>query len=295
MDRRILEPLALSGLVAIAVGLGVLIWRWSPIYAGHPSYLIFYSLVILLGVGGVTAVFRRESPRRPVRSMFQAIGLVVLGFVAWWLAPFPADQVAVDALTDPEGYAVTESASSIVLEPDAVRSGVILTFYPGARIDARAYGHILSRLARSGHQVNLLKPPLGIGILVFGVTRPDDATTWVVGGHSLGGVAASSVGDGAEGLLLWASFPGSDISDRTGLEVSSIYGSADTFATSSDIAASESNLPEQTVFVSIEGGIHSFFGDYGIQPGDGEPSIGRDEAQGEIVAASLELFDSADG
>jgi hypothetical protein len=295
MRLRILEPLALAGLVAISVAVSVLVWRWSPIRAGHPSYLIFYSVVILLGVGGVTMVLRRQVPQRGARSTFGAMGLVVLGFAAWWLSPFPADRVAVAALVDPEGYRVTESASSIVLEPDAARSGVSLTFYPGARIDARAYGHILGPLARGGHEVTIIKPPVGIALLVFGVTRPENTVTWVVGGHSLGGVAASEVDDGAEGLLLWASFPASDNSGRTGTEVTSIYGTADTFATSSDVAASVSNLPEETVFVAVEGGIHSFFGDYGIQPGDGEPSISRDEAQGQIVTASLELLRRAGG
>lgn len=293
MGRRILEPPALSGLVAMAVAVGVLIWRWSPITAGHPSYLIFYSLVILLGAVGIGMVLRRPGPRRPVLSTMGAIGLVILGFAAWWLAPFPADQVAVQALSHPQGYAVSDSASAIVLEPDGDVTGGGLTFLPGARVDARAYARILAPIARGGHEVTIVKPPLGIALLSFGIDRPPGDGAWLVGGHSLGGVSASTAaGEEADGLLLWASFPAADISDRFDLRVVSIYGTADTFATTGDIEETRPNLPADTEFVSIEGGIHSFFGDYGLQPGDGEPTISREEAQEQIVSASLDLMGS---
>jgi len=49
-------------------------------------------------------------------------------------------------------------------------------------------------------------------------------------------------------------------------------------------------LPPDTRYVVIDGGIHSFFGDYGLQSGDGTPSITRDEAQAQIHAASLDLL-----
>jgi hypothetical protein len=37
----------------------------------------------------------------------------------------------------------------------------------------------------------------------------------------------------------------------------------------------------------IDGGIHAFFGDYGSQPGDGEPGTSREDAQAQIIAATL--------
>lgn len=293
MSRRLLEPNFLAAIATSGVAAFVLIWRWDPIAAGHPSYLIFYSLVILLGVLGAGTSLGREGPRRALRSTLAAIGFVVLALVAWWLAPFPADPVAVEALTNPIGYQVIDSASSIVLEPVGDASGAQLTFYPGARVDARAYGHILSALARTGHEVTILKPPLGIALLVFAVDAPEGDRPWVVGGHSLGGVAASAVvGRGADGLLLWASFPASDISRSLGLEVSSIFATGDTIATPAEIEASAPDLPDQSVFVAVDGGIHSFFGDYGIQPGDGEPTVSRNDAQDQIVSGSLELLEA---
>jgi hypothetical protein len=37
----------------------------------------------------------------------------------------------------------------------------------------------------------------------------------------------------------------------------------------------------------VDGAVHGHFGDYGIQPGDGEPGISRAEAQEQIVQATL--------
>lgn len=295
MGQRLLEPPALAGLTTMLVSGGVLIWRWGPIAAGHPTYLIFYSLAILLGVVGVLAVERRKGPRSPIKSVLAAVGLLALGFAAWWLAPFPADQVALDVLEHPVGFNVTESASSIILQPEGEKSGTSLSFYPGARVDARAYVDILSPLARDGIEVTILKPPLGMAFLVLGVSRPD-TRAWAVGGHSLGGVAASgAVDDGADGLLLWASFPASDISEDTELNVTSIFGTEDAFATPAEVMASATDLPPGTVFVAVQGAIHSFFGDYGLQPGDGTPAVDRDQAQTEVINASLDLLRSLGG
>ena len=61
-------------------------------------------------------------------------------------------------------------------------------------------------------------------------------------------------------------------------------------ATPAKIDAAKSKLPPDTRYVVIDGGIHSFFGDYGLQSGDGTPSITRDEAQAQIRAASLDLL-----
>jgi hypothetical protein len=293
MGRRLLEPLALAGSVTVIVAISVLVWRWDPISAGHPSYLVFYLSATALSVAVVVTVLSRGRSKRPALSTIGAIGLVIVGLAAWWLAPFPADEVALEELSDPDGIAVTETSGEIILEPESDKPPISLTFYPGARIDARAYVLILSPLARSGIEVTIVKPPLGIALLASAVSPPRDTDTWVVGGHSLGGVSASAaVERGADGLLLWASFPASDLSDHTGIDVSSVYGTADTFTTPSDVRGSEPDLPPGSAFVPVEGGIHSFFGDYGIQPGDGVPGIPRDEAREQIGEASLELIRS---
>lgn len=295
MGQRLLQPPALAGLVTIVVSGWVFVSKWGPITAGHPSYPIFYSLAILLGAVSVVAVTRRAAPRSAVTSTLAAVALVVTSLAAWWLAPFPADQVALEVLTEPGGFDVNDSSSAIILQPEDSRPETSLTFYPGARVDPRAYVRILSPLARAGIEVTILKPPLGIAFLVSGVSRPD-VRTWAVGGHSLGGVAASGAVDrGADGLLLWASFPPADISENTDLATTSIYGTEDAFVTPSDVKASVTDLPAEAFFVEVDGAIHSFFGDYGLQPGDGNPTTSRHQAQNDIVEASLDMLRSLSG
>lgn len=73
--------------------------------------------------------------------------------------------------------------------------------------------------------------------------------------------------------------------------LTSISGSNDSLSTPENIAASEALLPPATSFVTVEGGVHAFFGDYGEQPGDGQPGITREQAQQQITAESVRFMD----
>ena len=147
----------------------------------------------------------------------------------------------------------------------------------------------------------MVKQPLNIGFLAVGapadiIAGHPEVEHWAVGGHSLGGVAAASFAaaepDLAEGLLLWASYPADDrLAGRDDLAVASISGSEDGFTTPTDVDDSRSDLPAGTTFVEVPGAVHSFFGDYGLQPGDGTPTTSRDQAQEAIVTASLALLE----
>ena len=96
-----------------------------------------------------------------------------------------------------------------------------LVFYPGARVDARAYQDILGPLANAGYLVVILKVPLGIALLDTSqaraaMDRHPGITSWAVGGHSLGGVSASTFAKSnpdVSGLLLFASFPADSMAD----------------------------------------------------------------------------------
>mgnify|MGYP003299006868 CR=1 FL=1 len=54
-------------------------------------------------------------------------------------------------------------------------------------------------------------------------------------------------------------------------------------------AKNKKNLPEGLLEIIIEGGCHSYFGDYGHQSGDGEPTISREE-QMRITVNEIEKF-----
>jgi hypothetical protein len=98
--------------------------------------------------------------------------------------------------------------------------------------------------------------------------------------------------DTIDGLVLWASYPAdsSDLSAQP-IAVTSIYGTLDGVATPDQVLAANPLLPEDTIWVPIEGGNHAQFGWYGLQEGDNPATISRAEQQRQVVSATLNLLE----
>lgn len=244
----------------------------------------------------------RPRGRRALRATGAGVGLALLAVLAAgtaWLRPFPATDAALDALRGDDAVEVRESAGWYAFVPRGAEPTTGLVYSPGARVDVRATAAVLRPLAEAGYLVVALKEPLGIALTSPGQSASamaafDGVERWAVGGHSLGGVAASSFAaahdDEVDGLLLHASYPLGDMADAD-LVVASVSGSEDGLTTPADVEASRANLPDATTFTGVDGAVHAFFADYGPQPGDGTPTVPRAQAQAEIVAASLALLD----
>ncbi len=296
--------------IIAAVGLLVVAWvlltALPAVVHGQWAYPALLGLTVL---ASATALWLHRR-RRPELSRWRRVGSIALciGAVGWvvaiaWLRPFAAVQPALGAMDSDEGVTVVETSSRVVLEPAGTPVSDTGVFYqPGAKVEARAYAAMLRPLAESGFRVVIVKQPLGIAFLslgAFDAVQSDypDTARWVLGGHSLGGTVAAIQADDhdgdptgpARGLLLHASYPASDISGSLTAEVLSVSASNDGLATPADIEASVPNLPEGSAFLTVEGAVHSFFGDYGPQPGDGQPTISHDEARTQISNASLEF------
>ncbi|UKA49909.1 alpha/beta hydrolase [Arthrobacter sp. FW305-123] len=293
-----------SGVCAAAL---VLIPGWMlignpAVLRGHPllpAILVTAAVVGLLW--GILLWRRRQSA--PERSLPRSVGawagrVAVLALVAAlaWLNPF-AYQASGAGLS--AGISLSESPTALTMKPAGAAATRGLVFIPGARVEARAYADILRPAAEAGVLVVILKTPLNLSLLDGNQARGamvehPGIATWAVGGHSLGGVSASSFAlenQDVDGLLLYASYPLDSLRDRRDLQVLSVFGSEDGLSTPAKIEASRELLPLNTTFVEVRGGNHAFFGDYGAQPGDGEPSVSRDDARkqiGEATAAFLE-------
>jgi hypothetical protein len=297
-------------LLACAAALAVVVWvlltAWDAVVHAHPAYAVLLAVTVV----GALAVGWRTARRAPTRrsALRWAVGVLLLGVaVIWvgamaWLRPFAAVEPALTAMRSDAAVAVSESATAIVLRPTGSPDGTGVLFQPGARVDPRAYAAVLRPLAEAGHPVVIAKQPLGIAFLALGAldTARDahpEVTRWVVGGHSLGGTVAAIEADDtdeaptapAAGLLLFASYPASDISSSLTAAVESVSGSRDGLATPANIEASRGNLPADAGFTVVEGAAHAQFGDYGPQPGDGTPTISDDEARAEISQAALDF------
>lgn len=232
--------------------------------------------------------------RHPVLAVLGSVLVLLLAAATAWLRPLPAQGAALERA---DGIDVETSMTAIALNLDREQVRALI-FQPGAKVDPRAYVPLLAKVAKGCDcGVVIVKQPLEVGFLASGapekiIAAHPEVTSWAIGGHSLGGVVASQTADAdarIEELVLWASYPASALT-RTDLGVASIWGSADGLATSDKRVETASRLPADAVVTIVEGGIHSFFGDYGIQPGDGTPSISRVDAQAQIVDATVKAL-----
>ncbi len=225
--------------------------------------------------------------------------IVVVGIgAAIWLQPYHASSDAVAAEQSDSNVTVTQNNDYISFVPKEMAARAGLIFYPGAKVVADAYAVYMRAIAERGYETFIAKMPLNIALLAENradeiIGAHPEIKEWALGGHSLGGVAACDyvmAHHAIRGLLLYASYPRSDMSKQQGLVVVSISGSRDGLATPQQIDENKHLLPASTQYIVIVGGIHAYFGDYGQQDGDGTATIGREQARAQILLASVGLM-----
>jgi hypothetical protein len=156
-------------------------------------------------------------PRRVRRILAWVLGSIgallvvaILAVVVWSqvgvMAAEPEPLAAVRA--DP-AIAVTDDDAAIVLSPAEGAGETGLVFIPGAKVDPWAYASTLSGLvADEGMTVVITKPWLNLAFFdlrsldAFTGLSPD-TDSWIVGGHSLGGVRACQLATDADALALF--------------------------------------------------------------------------------------------
>jgi pimeloyl-ACP methyl ester carboxylesterase len=84
----------------------------------------------------------------------------------------------------------------------------------------------------------------------------------------------------------------SDLSESLDCSVLSISGSEDGLSTPAKIRSTKRLLPGDARYVTIPGAVHAYFGDYGPQSGDGQPTSDRDGARASISAAAVRFMDA---
>ena len=196
---------------------------------------------------------------------------------------------------------ISEAWDKFILEPNNVPPKDLgVMFYPGGLIQPGAYLLALTPLVSAGYTVVVLKMPFDLAILdaekgLASKTSVPGVKKWVVGGHSLGGVAAAMAVDknpnAFVGLVFWASYPAkdNDLSTRS-LPTLSISASNDGLSTPAKVDAASVFLPRGTEVIVIKGGNHAQFADYGLQKGDGEATVTRQQQQSEANAALLSFL-----
>ncbi len=186
------------------------------------------------------------------------------------------DKITVTQYNDAYIFAPTDEASIV--------GGFI--FYPGGKVEDRAYAPLMQEMAENGYVCVL--PHLNLNLAFLEINAANHGykelypsiTHWYIGGHSLGGVGASTYlakhVDDFDGLVLLASYTTKDLSD-TNLKVVSIYGTEDLVLRKDQYEKAKEHLPSNAVEYIIDGGNHAYFGTYGAQKGDGEALISNEE------------------
>ncbi len=238
---------------------------------------------------------RRRILKYSLSGLAVVLVVAIAGFLAWTrLARYPAL---------PEATALAQTAQTsqgwyVFQPPQPAQTGLIL--YPGGLVDPAAYAPLMKKLSDQGIMTVIVPMPLDLAI--FGVNKASDVIAaypeikqWIIGGHSLGGSMAAEFVKGhpaaVAGIAFMAAYP-ADSTNLSALPIKavSVHGSNDGLATEPKIQNSLKNLPVDTKVVTIEGGNHAQYGNYGPQAGDGTALISREEQQQQTVNAMMELI-----
>lgn len=172
----------------------------------------------------------------------------------------------------------------------------LFIFYPGAKVESKAYEGLVENIALTGVDVILVDMPFNLAF--FGMNRASEIIDkynyehYYIGGHSLGSaMAASYAKDNAnklDGTILFASYATSTMPNT--LKCLAIKGSNDKVINENKFNKNKTYFNNDLYKeIIIEGGNHSNFGNYGLQKGDGEASISKVEQWNITSKAILEI------
>lgn len=172
---------------------------------------------------------------------------------------------------------------TIYFIPKEVKAGLV--FYQGGKVEAEAYAPLLYQMAENNIMCVLPKMPFNFAFMDYNAAQSiieenSKVTEWYVGGHSLGGAMAgkfaASHGNMIKGVIFLGAYSENDLS-KSELKTVTIFGTEDKILSKSKYEENKKNLPSTNCEYIIEGGCHSYFGSYGMQKGDGEPTISPKE------------------
>jgi hypothetical protein len=229
------------------------------------------------------------------------IVVVIIGFIFWAETPSQPGNAAMSALQSDSTVQVVDHGSYISFEPIGQKSETAFLFYPGGHVDFRAYAPILHRIAEKGYLVVLVRVNLNLAFFDIEAGAPvlnefPQVTTWVTGGHSLGGVASAYFASNhpeVKGIVFWASYPADDRLKDSAIRMLSIYGTEDGgLDDGAKIEQYKAFQPADTEFVVIQGANHAQFADYGPQPGDNPATISPESQWQQTTDAVVQFLAS---
>lgn len=207
-----------------------------------------------------------------MKKWIKRIGLGFLVLIVFGIGAFvvytsdysKAEPVALAAFQ----ASVDQSSSIHAFLSEEATVGVI--FYPGGKVEAKAYSKLCLELSQQGVSVFLVDMPFNLAVFDLDAANRvrklnPQITTWFIAGHSLGGAMAFSHFEAHPndyaGIILLAAYP----LNETDRPVLILKGSNDLVLDAAKLDGFD--------YITIPGGNHAQFGNYGLQKGDGTATI----------------------
>ena len=228
-----------------------------------------------------------------VISVILAVLLIIGGIAIYASDYYRADAKAIRTFA--EKYGVERNEIDGGLTFGDIDSEIGFIFYPGGKVEYTSYEPLMTVLASKGVFCVLLEMPLNLAVLDMNAAdgiceKYTGVERWYIGGHSLGGAMAasyvSSHTSDFDGLVLLGAYSTADFSESE-LDVLCLHGSEDGVMDREKHDEYISNLPTNAIESEINGGCHAYFGAYGAQDGDGQPTISLED---QITATANEIF-----
>ena len=184
--------------------------------------------------------------------------------------------------------------NAVTVAAQGVRRATLIV-YSGGKVKPEAYRYLGEALAPSGIQTVIVGFPQDLAI--FAPNRADEVLAALpagekvyLAGHSLGGAVAAQYIENhpgrVSGLILLGAYPAPNVSLRDQpLRVLDVLAENDGLSTPKEVEDGLKRLPEQTELVRLPGAVHAYFGRYGVQKGDGQPTATRQATEALIVNA----------
>ena len=197
--------------------------------------IIVIALALVISVGItilINIIFKKKLKiyMNIIISSLLFIIVLVLSFYIYFMNPSKADSKVKDYLVTSEDVAVTKTDYGYYF--DGASEDNIIIFYPGARVEMKAYAPLMYELAKNGVDTILVQMPFNFPI--FGKDKANkiinkyDYKNYYIAGHSLGGIMAgeyAAKSDKISGVIFMASYPTKKLSDN--IKAMSLYESND--------------------------------------------------------------------
>lgn len=243
---------------------------------------------------------------RPVARTLLVVALLLtaaLGAgVAWLAVGDDADEVALALALATHAVEVEDVDGVLTVAPSgASETGPGVVFVPGTRIERAAYVATWAPIVEAtGVTVYVPAVPLNLPVLAADpigavIEAHPDRSTWIVGGHSMGGFEAAAYVATADvlpaGLLLWGSGPGrAELADAV-VPTMLVAGGSDSVLPL-DRALGEGSLPPDATIAVIDGMVHGQFGRYSDTEDPRDPDRRSDvDTLDDLVATTSGFID----